>query len=418
MRVTRATAEAVNGLTARWAGVVEGGTVLSAVGVWPLLAFLADGAAGDARAELADAVGLSADRAAPAARELLGALGAMRGLDAALGLWTKRTLELRAEWEEELPAETHGVLTDDLDTDRGALDAWARKQTGGLVDRVPVALEEDTELVLASALALRTEWLRPFEEWPLTPEHGPWRHRTLLGLRRQSVLLDRVALADTPEGPVTELKVLGTNGIDVHLLLGEERMTPAGVLRAGVDVLLGRYPSVPGTRLPFGEVGPGLRVRRRRCETPQPPRLDVTTVAYDMTAHHDLLDRHRLFGLTAASDSTRGHFPGISGFPLAIGSAGQSVTARFGALGFRAAAVTAFGAVPGGAMPERRHVTTTVEAVFDRPFGFLAVHRTSRLVLAAGWVTDPLPFPEYEEEYEDHEDHEEEYAPGTDATHT
>ncbi|MFF4312046.1 hypothetical protein [Streptomyces sp. NPDC001507] len=31
----------------------------------------------------------------------------------------------------------------------------------------------------------------------------------------------------------------------------------------------------------------------------------------------------------------------------------------------------------------------------DRPLGFPAPHRHSRLVLAAGWVTDPLPFPEY-----------------------
>ncbi|MET9044915.1 serpin family protein [Streptomyces sp. NPDC004362] len=409
MRVTRATVEAVAGLTTRWFRAVEDGTVLSAVGVWPLLAFLADGADGAARAELAEAVGLPADRAAPAARELLEALRALRGFDAALGLWTDRTLELRAEWESGLPADTHGVLTGDESTDRGALDAWAQKRTGGLLDRMPIALTEDTELVLASALALRTEWLRPFEEWPVTPEQGPWRDRTLLGLRRESSLLDRVAVADTPEGSVTELRVLGTNGIDVHLLLGEERMTPAAVLRTGVDVLLGRHPSVNGTRMPFGDVGPGLRVRRVRRVTPQPPTLEVTTVAYGMTAHHDLLARHRLFGLTAARDSTRGHFPGISGSPLAIGSARQSATARFGALGFRAAAVTAFAAMPGG-IPERRYVTTTVEADFDRPFGFLAVHRTSRLVLAAGWVTEPVPHPGYEDE--------EEYAHIGDATHT
>lgn len=43
-------------------------------------------------------------------------------------------------------------------------------------------------------------------------------------------------------------------------------------------------------------------------------------------------------------------------------------------------------------------MTTTVEADFDRPFGFLAVHRTSRLVLAAGWVTEPVPHPGYEDE--------------------
>jgi hypothetical protein len=27
----------------------------------------------------------------------------------------------------------------------------------------------------------------------------------------------------------------------------------------------------------------------------------------------------------------------------------------------------------------------------DRPFGFLAVHRDTGLVLVAGWVTDPTP---------------------------
>ncbi|MER6125479.1 serpin family protein [Streptomyces sp. NPDC001795] len=410
MRVTRATTEAVGRLTARWAGTVEDGTVFSAVGVWPLLAFLADGAAGAARAELADAVGLPAEQAAAAARELPAALDAIRGLDVALGLWTKRTLELRAEWAAGLPAETHGVLTGDAEADRAALDAWAVKRTEGLVDRMPVALTEDTELVLASALVLRTKWLRPFEEWPLLPESGPWRERSLLGLRRESVLLDRVGVADTPDGCVTELKVLGTSGIDVHLLLGEERMTAAQVVRAGVDVLLRRHPVVPGTGLPYGDVGPGLRVRKVRCMRPQPPTLDVTTAAFDVTARHDLLERHELFGLSTARDITRGHFPGISGFPLAIGSAGQSTTARFGALGFRAASVTAFGAVTSGAMPDLRHVTTTVEATFDRPFGFLAVHRTSRLVLAAGWITDPLPSPEDEDEdeYEDEDEDEDE----------
>ncbi|NEC72398.1 proteinase inhibitor I4 serpin, partial [Streptomyces rochei] len=55
MRVAHATVQAVNGLTARWAAAAGGGTVFSAVGVWPLLALLADGAAGAARSELEEA---------------------------------------------------------------------------------------------------------------------------------------------------------------------------------------------------------------------------------------------------------------------------------------------------------------------------------------------------------------------------
>ncbi|MFF7600196.1 hypothetical protein [Streptomyces mirabilis] len=35
-----------------------------------------------------------------------------------------------------------------------------------------------------------------------------------------------------------------------------------------------------------------------------------------------------------------------------------------------------------------------MNVTFEHPFGFLALRRTSRPVLAAGWVTDPEPFPE------------------------
>ncbi|MFE7269432.1 serpin family protein [Streptomyces sp. NPDC057623] len=405
MRVTNATIRAVNGLTARWAAAVRnsepggGNTVFSAAGVWPLLAFLADGAGGAARAELADAVGLPADRAAGAARELLASMGSMRGLDSALGLWTRRTLELRERWEAGLPAEAHGVLTGNAEADKGALDAWAVKRTGGLIEEMPVLPDEDTELVLATALALRTQWLRPFHEWPRTAEVGPWHGRELKGLRRASTLLDRVGVADTPRGHVTELKVLSDNAIDVHLLLGEEATTPGQVLAAGVDILARRQPVVPGPRLPYGDVGPGLRVVRERGATPQPPTLEVRTVAYEVRADHDLLDHHEVFGLTTArGEQAPGHFPGISGFPLHIGAARQFAMARFGATGFEAAAVTAFGAA-GAGVPQLRWVTTRVRATFDRPFGFLALHRHTRLVLAAGWVADPEPFREDEEDY-------------------
>ncbi|GGL77438.1 hypothetical protein GCM10010129_21430 [Streptomyces fumigatiscleroticus] len=403
MRVGNATVRAVNALTARWADTVSDGTVFSAAGVWPLLAFLADGAAGPAREELAEALEISADQAAGAARELLAAMDAMPGLETALGLWTRRTLELRAEWEAGLPADAHGVLTGDPGADRAALDAWAAKRTGGLIERMPVTTAPDTELVLAGALALRTEWLSRFWETPWVPESGPWGERVLLGLRRVSRVLDRIGVADTPAGAVTELKVLGRNGIDVHLLLGEEHMTPGQVLGAGVDLLARGLPLVPGPLLPYGDVGPGLRVVRERSVTPDPPTLEVSTVAFDVTARHDLLRSHRLFGLGTARDTRRGHFPGISDFPLAVASAGQTALARFHARGFQAAAVTALGAVGGGPPPALRHVTTTVEAVFDRPFGFLALHRRSRLVLAAGWVTDPERYSEdeFEDEFED-----------------
>ncbi|MGW3170200.1 serpin family protein [Streptomyces sp. NPDC001153] len=400
-RVGDEVVRAVNGLTKRWAASAQDGTVFSAAGVWPLLAFLADGAAGPARAELSEALGLPADQAAGAARELLGALGALPGVGSAVGLWTKRTVELVPPWEAGLPAEAHGVLTGDTGADQRALDAWAADRTGGLIDRMPATLDKDTELVLAGALTVRTRWLSPFDEVPLETAYEPWAATERLGLRHRSTLPDRVGVADTPHGRVTELKVLGTDALDVHLLLGEKGTAPGRVLGAGVDLLHRPRTVVPGSRLPYGEVGPGLRVVEERCAAPSPPVLDVLTAAYDVTADHDLLQRHELFGLTTARDARQGHFPGISGFPLAVGSAAQSALARFGALGFQAAAVTMVGAYGAGMPPQLRHVRRRVNAVFDRPFGILALHRHSRLVLAAGWVTDPLPFPEHPGQPED-----------------
>ncbi|WP_132835389.1 serpin family protein [Streptomyces sp. BK205] len=403
MAITGTTTRAVNGLAVRWAETRESrtaggaaspadeGTVFSPVGVWPLLALLADGAHGAARAELAEAVGLPAEECATAARELLRGLATVRGLESALGLWTAPTVEVREPWAAGLPADAHGRLSGDPAVDQLELDTWAAKRTNGLIERMPIEVREDTQLVLASALALQTTWLRPFQEVPWAPTTGPWADRVLRGLSRTSELLDRVGVAETPDGHVTELRALGDTAVDVHLLLGEEHMTAGQVLRAGVGLLADRRRVVSGFRLPYGEPGPGLRVHRSPSTRPLPPLLTAETVAFDLQAQHDLLGLHQLFGLTTARDTREGHFPGISAAPLAIGSAQQSTMAKFAAEGFRSAAVTALGAV-GSAPPKPRWITTEVRAVFDRPFAFLAVHRHSRLVLTAGWVTDPQPY--------------------------
>ncbi|MFM9609860.1 serpin family protein [Streptomyces niveiscabiei] len=381
----RTAVQAVNALTSRWAGAVDvsHGTAFSAAGVWPLLAFLADGADGAARAELSAAVGVPASRAASLARELLAGLADVAGLDGAVGVWARRALELRESWGEGL---ARGVLTGDLDADRAALDAWARERTGGRVPSMPVALDRDTEFVLASALALRTRWVERFQETFLDSPH--WTDRAYLGLRRVTGSADELAVACTPFGYVTEVRVLGTESLDVHLLLGEPELSASRVLRAGVGLLAGEHAVVPGSRLPLGDAGPGVRVRETPSTEEKPVELRVLTAPFALTARHDLLERAELFGLGAARDRSRGHFPGVSDRPLAVSSAEQSAVARFGAEGFEAAAVTLVAAAAGG-VPEFRWTTRTVEARFDRPFGFLAVHRGTGLVLMAGWVAEP-----------------------------
>ncbi|MEV7579506.1 serpin family protein [Streptomyces erythrochromogenes] len=395
--LTRAdsTVRAVNRLTTRWAALAApgtGGTVFTAAGVWPLLALLADGAGGPARDELAQALGIPAEDAAGAARELLAALAGVRGLGTATGLWAAAGLPLAEGWSAKLPPGSRGTLTGDPDGDTRTLDGWASDRTGGLIERMPVTLRQDTRLVLASALALTLKWAEPFREFPGRPSEGPWAGRALRQLSRTTSSLDPVRVAEGAAGPVTALTVAGAGDtdLDVHLLLGAPAAPAADVLATGVAAACGALPSVAGPALPDGTPGPGLAIATVEAFGPQ-PRLSVSTAAFSLSAEHDLLEDAALFGLLTATDGARGHFPGISAEPLAIGSARQSAVARFHAAGFEAAAVTAIAARPGGAPRQPVHRARHAEVRLDRPFGFLAVHRTSGLVLAAGWVTDPDP---------------------------
>ncbi|MEV0369031.1 serpin family protein [Streptomyces sp. NPDC050636] len=387
--VDATTVRAVNDMTARWArdAVGERGTVLTAAGVWPLLALLAGPAAGQARKELAEALGTDAEHAVRAGCDLLAALDAADGVDAALGLWTQRLLALRPEWLGSLPLDLHGELTGDASADQETLNAWARRHTDGLIEHMPVEVTPDTLLVLASALLVHTTWAYPFRERPLRVDEGPWAGRELTGLSLYGVAPEQFRVYRTPAGPLTAFDVAGDNGLDVQLLLGPEDMPGGEVLRHGLAALGGGYVSVSGAELAEG-AGPGLTV------TSEPswdgaPRVDLLTARFTVDTEHDLLERAGLFGLETAMDDSRGHFPGISETPLAVSSAKQAVTATFGPLGFRAAAVTAMSLGLGSVPQTPPYEARLVSARYDRPFGFLAVHRASGLALVAGWVTDP-----------------------------
>ncbi|WFB06665.1 hypothetical protein LRS74_06120 [Streptomyces sp. LX-29] len=386
------TIRSVNELTGWWARSAvpkaAEGTVFSAAGVWPLLALLAGGADGRARGELHGALSIAgADSASARGRELIEALGAMEGVAAATGLWTRaERVPLRPVWAAALPPGVHADLTGDLDRDRAALDAWATRHTDGQITGLPVPLTADTLLVLAGALLLRTRWTRPFGEGRLEPDDGPWRGRRLTGLYRSGPDLDLLRVApDTPAGPLTLAEVAGDNGLEVRLVRGAAGVPGGEVLQAAVAVLEGEHPALPGSALPYGEPAPGVRVVEATSWEDR-PTLNLATVRFTVRAEHDLLDSAGLFGLRTATDPGRGHFPGISPTPLAVTSARQSMTAGFTATGFEAAAVTSVGMGLGG-VPRQR--SKQVGARFDQPFGFLARHRASGLILAAGWVTDP-----------------------------
>ncbi|MFB4276928.1 MULTISPECIES: serpin family protein [unclassified Nonomuraea] len=373
----------VNALTARWAAACSGeSVVMSGAGVWPLLAYLASAADGPGRAELQEAIGIDAGRAAQAAAGVLRSLTGP-AVSSAVGLWFARSLRLNPSWLSALPDGLRGELSGDPAVDQLRLDAWAAERTGGLVPAMPVEVTEDTELVLAGALTVRTAWLRPFQAGVGTFWSGPWAGTEVAMLYRSTSVVDRLRVVATPSGPLTMLRVMGTGGIDMHLVLGE-RDAPGEVLAGGIGVLDGGRPVVMPP-----EEGPGVTVVREPASEPG-DRLKVTVPRFTISARHDLLSLPEVFGLATVTDTNRGHFPGISPEPLAIEDAAQVTVADFSATGFESATITAFGAV-GGGIPRLPYRARHVHVVFDRPFGFLAAERRTGLILTAGWVADPQP---------------------------
>lgn len=385
--------EHVNALTQRWlARLGPESSVVSGLGVWPLLAYLADAADEPGRAELAGALGMSADEAASAARAVVDLVTEMPSAGMALGLWTRAGLPMEPAWLAKVPLGTHGELTDDAAADQKKLDAWASEHTQGLVPRFPARIDDEILLTIASALSVQTEWEREFQPHRSPgPAEGPWAGRAQM-MGRVSGDLAGTAVATTPLGPVTTTTVAGDGGIDVHLVLGPESAAAGDVLAAGVDVVGRRLPLVTADQLPEGTPGPGLEILTVERKTPG-DILSLFTPAFRIESAHDLLDHPEVFGLLSVTDARRGRFPGMSPFPLAVRQARQNAVAEFGAKGFKAAAVTAMAMMGAGmARPTAKFRVRQAVVRFERPFAYYAVHQASGLILVAGWVAEPLPF--------------------------
>ena len=355
-------AHQVSRLTARWIERLpgEGSTVVSGLGVRPLIALLAELANEPARSELAEAAGGPYD-------------GLLRTpeLHMALGLWTR--VPLQPGVDRLLPPEVRGELTD-----QAALDAWVVEQTDGLLQKMPVHLTKDVLLVLASALALKTKWALPFNEYP----RGERRW-----LSRADHDLDSLRVYDAPAGPLTVVTVVGTGEFDVRLVAGDggrKAVLPAALSLTGEGVsgaeLLKEASS--GWKRLFSRERPAPAVEVIESMSPV-PTVVLSLPYFEVDAEHDLLEYAEVFGLTTAQDNSRGHFPGLSPVPLAVDQAKQAVMARFSATGFEAAAVTTMAMAAGSApMPGGKALKVSL----DQPFGFIAIHRPTGVPVVAGWV--------------------------------
>jgi hypothetical protein len=340
--------------------------VASPLGAWLLLALCAPASDGINRDLLNATLGCDVRDAAELAARLLASPHPL--VAAAAGVWHRGALSgVQARWMAGLPAD---VQTGPL-TSQAALDDWARRHTFGLIERFPIDLDPSIYLVIATALATRVSWERPFDLAPASAlgPSSPWVTELTRVLR-------------TPDGPGHEQFVAATQAagdVAVHAAWARDGLLVTSVaadpsLPAG-DVLAAAYELAPAlaTRarvarrslfdLPLGEgplwsitettAGSSGAAREERCTAVLP--------AWTAESKHNLGGSELGFG-----DAVRALAPGDPW------QATQVAMARYTRVGFEAAAVTAI-AVGVSMYTSRTGLVRTAELRFGHPFAVVAV---------------------------------------------
>ena len=339
-----------------------------------VLSALLVGAHGPARDEQSGALGLSQDVAPAVATALASLVDAEDALHLATGLWADPSISVLASFIDACGFAMIGEIPD-----KAVLDAWGSAHTNGLIDTFPLTPSPYTLLLLASAVVAELEWVQPFD--PRSGSWGDMSDNVVVMLHAATTDLDRAAIIDDGDGAVGRFCCASTSSIDVHLVSGRVEGAPGEVLALAIDALGNPSLVRKGSELSLGEHAGALSVREISGII---DGLRIARPAFSLGQSHDLLDAPEVWGLDAARDVSRGHFAGIADEPLAVEAGVHDALVEFNALGFRAAAVTAMSVMPGAALPSER--CRLIEATFDEPFGFLAVHRDTGLVFFSGWV--------------------------------
>ncbi|WP_406189888.1 serine protease [Streptomyces anulatus] len=338
-----------------WGGTGTGtGFVCSPAGLWLALAAVAAGARGATAAELRALLGTADREAAPVVTALARGLARTGALGVATRVWSR--VPVLPAFQEALP----DVRFDPMDP--AAADAWVREATGGLIERLPLEITDETLLALVDVLALKARWEKPFEAWRTHDLPFTDAARTVAPV---PTMVKDVPPADawTAGGAyVVELRCAtepgGDPGARVRLVLGEPG---AG---AGRVLPVGWAPRAEGVPLDTDRVTIGL------------PRLTLRT---RVPVTGQLASLGVRLALTDAAD-----FSGLSREPLAISEVVQEAVLKIAEEGVEAAAVTVVAMRAGSApRPQRVH-----HIAFDRPFGVVVLAGTEDTPLFTAWQAE------------------------------
>lgn len=352
--MTAAAAPLITRYAQRFCRVHAGGhSVSSPLGAWLLLALAAPLARDSVRADLEDILGAGAKDV----RRVVDALlrDPPRVVRSALAVWGV------PDWPGGLPA---AVQTGPVPT-RAQADAWARDHTDGMIDRFPVDLSEMTA-VLASVLATRIAWLRPYDVTGAGELRSPWSDRvgealTLSGA--DGYLTDVAGL-----GTVAVHTAVGGDCLQVISVIAGEDAPSEAVLAAAHDIARRQATGTTVSRRELADLalGDGRFWTISEDHRPGGDRVRVVLPAWKASSNHELTADPGL-GFGALGRALAASLPpGTAG---AI-QARQCAVARYNRWGFEAAAVTAVALRSAMMQPG---VSRTATLRFGHPYAVVAV---------------------------------------------
>lgn len=351
--------------------------VVSPLGAWMVVAMCGGLGASDAaaRSELARVLGADPLAAAEFAATLLAQPHPL--VSAGAGLWVRArfdTARVRL-WRAGLPEQ---VDTGDIPAQED-LDRWATERTMGLVRRFPLAVTDDVTCALASALATKVSWEVPFQVVDAA-ELGQSRWTASLSrvLRTPDDPRHRQFLTDTRgAGPVAVHLGSARGGLLVGSVIAADPAVPPGEVLAEAERIVTFEATRPGSvprlslfKLPLGagsvwdiatEPGgsPDWHDAQERFTTVMPAWSATTGV--DLEAEEGLGFPAAAAAIARAQDLDRWIF-----------RARQSAVARYDAVGFQAAAVTALMVLVSGSHPRSQRAPRRATIRFRHPYAVVA----------------------------------------------
>jgi hypothetical protein len=272
------------------------------------------------------------------------------------------------------------------------LDRWAREHTYGLIERFPVPVEPATLLVLASALATKVQWNRPFDVVPAARlGDGPWTGRLTNVLHTPAGRAHDQRIVATAVGDVAVHTAKAHEGLEVTSVLADSRVPAQDVIAAAYEVA-----TAPADRrrslfdLPLGEY-PLWTITEESAEVKAPDGREerCTAILPAWSAEDDFDLSHDSLGFAAAAR----RFAERLGRPGLDWIVRQAAMARYHRFGFEAAAVTAM-ATRMAFVAGRDGVRRTAELRFAHPYAVVAVTREpgtawDGVPVFSGWVSEP-----------------------------